>query len=209
LKGGGSDWPAGPKSLRDAAFGVDAGILDEHIQVVDQDLRSDRDGKHALAAYLQLPEIKTLYYRTASFLGDTHTDDDGDAKLALVDLPSGSSGVETLYLDNISGVSDSFLVALSNAPLKLQTLSIRLNDDGTGIECLNTFFRALQEAQADHLERFMFYSTAGLAGDRFESYLPEDMDYFWNLTIWYHTSKDLYLSKHPLISMENSQTGRR
>ncbi|KAL2204092.1 hypothetical protein CC79DRAFT_1400330 [Sarocladium strictum] len=184
---GGSEWPPGLQSLRDAAFGVDAGILDEHIQIVDVDLRPDKDACLSLRAILQLPALKTLHYRTECYLGDPSAEDSQSG------LSPASSNVETLYLDNVTGTSHGFLYELSKAPKKLETLAIRTHHLRGAFDNPDTFLEMLRESQPQHLKRLMFYNPSGLSGYRCNAYRPEDIQDLGNLTMWYQNAGDMCL----------------
>ncbi|KAH8171450.1 hypothetical protein LIA77_08217 [Sarocladium implicatum] len=184
-----AEWPAGLQSIRDAAFGVDAGILDEHIQVIDPELRPDRDGAHSLAAFMRLPSIEALYYRTELLLGDEEAEDqepDYDPEF-LID-----SNVKYLFIDNISGTAAMTLESLYGAPVALETLAMRFSLDQS-LNNVDESLELLAESQAKSLKQLMFYNPGGICGYRTDAYRPENIQQFQGLKLWYQSIQDVEL----------------
>ena len=184
-----AEWPVGLKNVREAAVGVDAGILDEHIELVDLDLRPDRDGAASIEAFMRLPSVETLYFNTELLMGDSEAEEEDDEYG--LDFMFDSS-VKHLFIDNISGTSSNILEALYGAPLALETMAMRF----TYGECLDNPDQTLEllaESQAKTLKRLMFYNPGGLHGYRCDSYRPEDMQQFQGLRLWYQSIVDVEL----------------
>lgn len=188
---GGSQWPPGLRSVHDAAFGVDAGILDEHIQAVDLDLHPDKDPCLAIGTFLQLLYLENMYYHIECYLGDSFAEDIlvlGQSGLSPASSNVDSSNADTLYLDNVKSAAHSFLYELSKAAKELETLAIRTHHLCGAFENPDAFLEMLGEWRPQHLKRLVFYNPSGLPGYRCNAYRPEDIQGLKDLIMWYQNA---------------------
>ncbi|KAK0385227.1 hypothetical protein NLU13_7704 [Sarocladium strictum] len=197
----GSDWPIGMRSLRDVAVGVDAGILDESIEFVHEDLLPAWEGPAEVSALMRLPALRSLYYHTAAIpLGYDCDEDpgseDGSVFRAIMEpeTPRDSSHLAQIYLDGVRGgrhdnnVSE-FYVKLLGMPHDLRSCAVRIAD---GEWDVSSILFALADYQEHCLQKMMFYNPASLVGYRCWAYRPEDMPRA-PLTMWWQCTKDVGL----------------
>lgn len=217
----GVEWPPGLRSLRELAVGVDAGVLDSNIDVVDENLIPDWEGPGEISAMMRLPSLTSLYYHTAAIPQEDDPDSDDNnsdsgsgsgqqtVRRALApETPEKSSNVSQIYLDGVrrgsrndSPVSD-FYTNLLAMPRALRSCSVRMADD----ECdpANILF-ALSDFQQETLQKMMFYNPGSIVGYRCSAYRPEDVPKA-PLTMWWQTAEDVGLQA--LYDREEGQATR-
>ncbi|KAH8168501.1 hypothetical protein LIA77_11765 [Sarocladium implicatum] len=206
-------WPRGLHAICNLAVGVDAGMADESIEVVDAELRAPWEGQDELAAMMRLPSLTSLYYHTGPFPeedeDDWESDEDGDDdanslmdedQVVLEDvqgktepvMPKQSSTVKQLYLDMVRGAytdMSPFYTKLIAMPRALESFSLRW---ARGEYTPANILGALGLYQEHSLQKMMFYNPGSMVGYRCSCYRPEDVPSA-PLTMWWQCAEDVEL----------------
>ncbi|KAK6724982.1 hypothetical protein SNK04_003793 [Fusarium graminearum] len=152
----GGIWPPGFHSLQNVAVDVSIGLSP------DQD--DDEIHGAGLATLLHLPHIKNLYYCKPSPNREDEEDEDFEF-YKLYRLPTGTSSVESIFLDCPDNLPEEFYDALASAPKGLDTFAIRAT---CSYEHILNDVDSLVSALADknpQLKRLIVYNGMGLGSE--------------------------------------------
>jgi hypothetical protein len=165
-------WPPGFESLQSIAVGISTGLSSSEEEVSEHN--------SVFAELFHIPNLKNLYYHDLFQDREEEEDEDFDFE-EVYDFPVGTSSIENLFLDSAYNLSPDFYDAIASAPEKLETIVIRAPN--STVESLNDFdsFVNVLAKKCPQLERLVIYNCAGLHGYRCSSYLPEELNDFWNI----------------------------
>lgn len=125
----GPSYPVGLRILQDIAFGVDAGIVEEYLPVASIEQQPEWVEEHELACLLKLPSLTTLYYFTATTLGNLWLDLDQNRSSPPA-MEVGASNIRHIFLDEVPRIEGKYRESLTAAFRELQSFAIRLRPEG-------------------------------------------------------------------------------
>jgi hypothetical protein len=147
----GSHWPPGISNIRDIAVGVesDTWMSKEQPSGLDPANKS----METFSTLLRLPRIRSIYYND---LRRNVWHDRTDYESCTL-IPPRSSTVKHIFLDDCSKMPRKFSSALSQAPLALETFTLRVGDCDDSMNFANALVAELCFGQASSLHTLMFY----------------------------------------------------
>ncbi len=159
----GSHWPPGLCGIREVAVGVKSetwmtkplGSDDDHSSNVSMEVFSN---------LLHLPRLDSIYYKHL----ERPDQDDNIAYNYSMLMPKRSSTVKHVFLDDCGDMPGDFEIALSKAPLALETFTLRTGFDSDLIEGSDALVHDICSGQAGSLHTLMFYGPYD--GDQIHGY---------------------------------------
>ncbi|KAM0366047.1 hypothetical protein ACHAPY_004293 [Fusarium culmorum] len=160
-----SKWAPGFKSLQNVAVGVSNGSLHHN---------DDCESAHGsvLAALLNLPHLKNLYFYKPFQNFEEEYQDDYPEFHETYNFPTGTSSVESIFLDSPGDLFSEFYDALTSAAKELDTLAFRAESSyaRNGSE-VNSLVEALSRKNPQ-LKRLIVYNGRGFYDGGCLSYSP-------------------------------------
>ncbi|KAF3003000.1 hypothetical protein E8E13_005601 [Curvularia kusanoi] len=180
----GSNWPPGMSSIQEIAVGVESGTWmsrpayagnSRHNRHVDPENRA----MWTFATLLRLPRLESLYYNHLQRPTWNHDPTDYGSHTLMAKR---SSSVKHIFLDDCGHMPEGFMDALSEAPLALETFTLRAgNNPGGPLEDSDRLVYSLCDSQSGSLHTLMLYGYheyhqhGGIRGYRCSCYRNEEL----------------------------------
>lgn len=183
----GGHWPLGLCNIQEAAVGVESETW-MSTQHQNADLDGSDKSMEVFSVLLRLPRLHSIYYNKLKRSG---WDDETDYNSPTL-MPLHSSTVKHIFLDDCSDMPYKFRIALFEAPLALETFTLRAGECDDRMDDADALVQGLCSEQASSLHTLMFYGPytfAQIHGYRCSVYRNEELEKAHNLkTVAIHVS---------------------
>ena len=151
----GSHWPPGLCSIQKIAVGVESEtwMTTRHTENRDDHLDGSNKSMEIFSTLLRLPRLNSIYYND---LERSDGDDPTDYRSRTL-MPPRSSTVKHIFLDDCDDMPWSFRCALFQAPVALETFTLRAGDSGDRMDDADVLVQGLCSEQFASLHTLMFY----------------------------------------------------
>ncbi|KAL4723691.1 hypothetical protein ACLX1H_009334 [Fusarium chlamydosporum] len=175
-------WPPGFESLRSVAVGISTDSPCHRGEGGDDDDEEEEEsGMQNVSNFVELlylPHIKDIYF--SDLYQDKEEEQDADFHFEeAYFFPTGTSSVESIFLDRASNLSTNVYFGIAGASKHLETIIIRAPDmEGESLDNVDTLMHDLTK-EAPQLQRLIIYNSKGMRAYRCALYYPEVIRNAW------------------------------